>query len=332
MFMENVRKMSALQPLAEDAQRQYLNARSSFTALEQAQKEAAAVRGGMYWKAQNGAEYLIRTSNTNAQKSLGRRNAQTQAVYDAFVKRKASAKEKFDALRLTMDKHRRLNRALDVGRAPNLLVALLKEFEKNGLSEHFLVVGTHAIYIYEAAAGVRVESPAAMATNDIDLLWDTRKRMVFVAAMDRIDSSMIGLLQKVDPSFAIRDDQKYSAINSKGFEVDIIRREAGDEDPGALQTTDNEDDFWVSQARRAGVLLSSEKFSTVLCSTDGNMARATTISPMAFVNFKRWMAEAQDRDDLKRPRDRLQAEIIEALVHEYLPNELGATKKRKPAP
>ncbi len=331
-FMKEIRKTAIIQSLAEDGQRQYLNARSTFTALEQAQKKAAEVRGGMYWKTQNGAEYLIRTSRTNGQKSLGRRSDETQATYDAFIKRKALAEQTLKELTVAMEKHQRLNRALDVGRAPNLFVALLKAFEKYGLSEHFLVVGTHAIYAYEAAAGVRVESAAALATNDVDFLWDTRKRVVFVATMEKLDSSLIGLLQKVDPTFAIRDDQKYSAINSKGFEVDIIRREAGDEDPHPLQITPNEDDFWVTQARRANILLSGPKFSTIVSSSDGKMARVNTIGPMAFVKFKRWMAEVPDRDDLKRPRDRLQADIIEELVHEYLPSELDASTKNKNTP
>lgn len=330
--MENVRKTSILQPLPEDAQRQYLNARSAFSALDQAQRKAAEVRGGMYWKTQNGAEYLIRTSNTNAQKSLGRRSDETQAVYDAFVKRKALAEQTLKELRIAMDKHQRLNRALDVGRAPNLFVALLKAFEAHGLAEHFIVVGTHAIYAYEAAAGVRVASEAALATNDVDLLWDTRKRVIFFATMDKLDASLIGLLRKVDPTFSIRDDQKYSAINSRGFEVDIIRREARGEDPNPLQTTPSEDDFWVAQARRADELLGARKFSTIVCSSDGNMARVVTIAPGAFVKFKRWMAEAPDRDDLKRPRDRLQARIVEELVREYLLGEISAPGNKKASP
>ena len=138
---------------------------------------------------------------------------------------------------------------------------------------------------------------------------------------------MIGVLQKVDPTFTIRDDQKYSAVNSRGFEVDIIRREANEEDPLALQTTPSEDDFWVVQSRRANVLLSGPRFSTIVTSSDGNMARVTTIAPLAFAEFKRWMAETVDRDNLKRSRDRLQAEVIEEMVHEYLPNELGVSGK-----
>jgi hypothetical protein len=43
---------------------------------------------------------------------------------------------------------------------------------------HFRVVGTHAVYAYEAEAGQRV-IPGAIATQDIDFLWDVRKRVQF---------------------------------------------------------------------------------------------------------------------------------------------------------
>ena len=101
-----------------------------------------------------------------------------------------------------------------------LVVALLNRLASTQLSEHFRVVGNHALYAYEAAAGVRLEADA-LATRDIDLLWDTRKRIIFSTQLDRVDSSMLGVLKKVDPSFRIRQGQKYTAVNKDGFEVDM---------------------------------------------------------------------------------------------------------------
>jgi hypothetical protein len=37
---------------------------------------------------------------------------------------------------------------------------------------------------------------------------------------------MVKLLQKVGPTFVVRQDQRYTATNNDGFEVDILRREA----------------------------------------------------------------------------------------------------------
>ena len=138
--------------------------------------------------------------------------------------------------------------------------------------------------------------------------------------MGQLGSSMLAVIKKVDSTFEIRQDQKCTAVNSKGFEVDIIRREATEGDPHPLRLTDNEDDFYAVQAKNAGALLDGPRFSSMIVSVSGHMARMNTISPLAFVRFKRWLAEQPDRDTMKRRRDNLQADLVEELVEEYLPH------------
>lgn len=310
--------------ISENARRQYIDAVAAFTALEAAQEKAAQVRGGMFWKENASGSYLIRTNLDNSQKSLGPRCPETEAMFARFTTRKAELAQRVTKLKEALATHQRMNRALHVGRSPQILVDILRALDKAGVAQYFLVVGTHALYAYEAAAGVRF-SAGALATQDVDLLWDTRKRLTFVAQMQEQNLSMLGLLKKVDTSFALRDDQldKLRAVNDRGFEVDIIRREAGELAPHPLRLTANEGDFWVVQAKNAGVLLSSPAFDAVIVSTNGHMARMHTVAPMAFVGFKRWMATQPGRDGLKKSRDVLQAELVERVVQEYLPNWLG---------
>ena len=317
--MQNIRKNIDLHDIGGDARRQYIDAQSTFSEWERSVKSAAEVRGGMYWKPQGKTDYLIRTSPTNSQKSLGPRSQDTEDNYKKFTARKVSVEARVKNLVAQLGVHKRLNRALFVGRAPQMLVDILSALERAGIAEHFTVVGTHALYAYEAAAGVRVESGDVLATKDIDLLWDTRKRIQFAARMEFAGASMLGLLKKVDPTFEIRHDQRYTAVNSKGFEVDIIRREATDGDPHPLRITDDKDDFWVTQAERAGVLLNAERFTAMIASPSGDMARMTTVAPVAFTRFKRWLAVQPSRDVMKRTRDAMQADVVEAIVAEYLP-------------
>lgn len=320
--MENIRKSADLSDIGNDARRQYIDAQATFTAWEEAVRRAADVRGGMYWKQQGKTEYLIRTSTRNAQKSLGPRSAETEAIFNKFTSTKQALEERRDQLSRALIQHQRLNRALFVGRTPQILIDILNILAKFGIAEHFVVIGTHALYAYEAVAGVRFEPTEALATRDVDLLWDTRKRIRFVTTMENLDSSMIGILQKADRTFEIRDDQRYTAVNSNGFEVDIIRRDASGGDPNPLHLTRDENDFRVVQAKRAGILLSSPPFSAIVVSPSGHMARMNTVSPTAFARFKRWMAGQPDREALKVNRDRLQAELVEQLVEEYLPHLL----------
>jgi hypothetical protein len=319
LFFGGIRVPELITVLNEDSLRQYSDARSAFLAWE-ATEDACARLGRMFWRNKGGVDYLVKTSPANVQKGLGRRSVETETVYARFIDRKAGQEARLASLKESLARHQRMNRALHVGRAPKLLADILAALAKHRLLSHFTVVGTHALYAYEAAAGIRFEAPGALATKDIDLLWDTRRNRVrFETDLLRAGPSMLGLLQRVDPTFQLREDQKHTAVNSKGFEVDIIRREAHEGDPHPMRISSAEEDFWVVQARRAGVLLSAPRFEAVIVSTTGHMARMPTVDPAVFAKFKRWMSEQVDRDPLKRNRDRLQAETVEHVLAEYLP-------------
>jgi hypothetical protein len=324
-----------MEPLPHNTQRQYMDAVSAFTALEEAQQEAEQVRGGMYWHkgppANPEARYLVRTTAAGGETSLGPRSAHTEAIYENFQRRKREAEERLAALQARVDEHKRLNRALRVGRVDPLVVNILNRLAATKLAEHFRVVGTHAVYAYEAEAGLRV-IPGAVATQDIDLLWDVRKRVHFASQLKRVDSSLLGVLKKVDPSFRIRRAQKYTAVNQDGFEVDIIRRQPVDGDAHPIRLSDDEGDFWAAQAVNAHVLLDSPAFSAVIVATNGEMARMNTLHPLAFARFKRWMSELANRDAKKKARDLLQAQIVEEIVGSHLPHlQQGDTGPELPA-
>ncbi|MEI6133303.1 MAG: GSU2403 family nucleotidyltransferase fold protein [Deltaproteobacteria bacterium] len=326
--MEKIRNLLEFVDIGDSARRQYINALSVFTALEEARKKAAQYRGGMYWKkhSKTKIDYLIRTQTDNSQKSIGPRCSETEGMYEKFTSSKSTIESRIRDLLAEAELHRRLNRAILVGRAPQMLVDILNMFSRAGIAEHFKVIGTHAIYAYETAAGVRIEKEAALETYDIDLLWVVEKKLRFQTLMKFNESSMIALLKKVDSTFVIRDERRYTAVNSKGFEVDIMRREMSNEDtqinsnPSRMTTA--EDDFFAVKAPSAGILQGATPFTSVIVSPSGHMARINTVSPVEFIKVKKWLSMRPDRDPIKQSRDKLQANIIEKLVTEYLPHLL----------
>lgn len=286
-------------------------------------EEAAHVRGGIYWHAgplsSKDAKYLVRTTPAGAETSLDARTAETEGIYARFIQRKRESAERVSGLQAALALQQWLNRALRVGRVDPLVIALLTRLSSNRLSEHFRVVGTHALCAYEAAAGVRLDAQT-LATRDIDLLWDTRKRIIFSTQLARVDSSMLGVLKKVDTTFRMRKSQKYTAVNKDGFEVDIIRRKQAGDDPHPIKLSAEDDDFWVAQARRANVLLDSPGFSAVIVGSNGSMARMNTVHPKTFVAFKRWLSSRTEREAMKRSRDMLQADAVQELLEKYMPH------------
>ena len=214
-------------PLSGNAARQLIDACVVFDEHQRVRAQARAYAGGMYWKRQDAYEYLVKTAPNNRQKRLGPRSAQLEAVYAEFTGRKQALEQRLAALRLQLTDAERTNKALKAGRVPPTVVAVLASIEEAGLDAHFVVVGTHALYAYEAAAGVRIVQ-GALATQDVDLLWDARRRVQFVTDMEKFDGSMLRVLQSADASFqrkeGHKEGHKETAINAKGFEVDFLRR------------------------------------------------------------------------------------------------------------
>lgn len=305
-------------PLPDNTARQIIDATTVFNEHRRVKALAATVAGGMYWKRQGDYEYLVRTRPDNKQSRIGARSAQTEATYDEFTARKLATESRLKELATALLEATRMNKAVKAGRTPALVVALLQTLEDAGLGAHFTVVGTHALYAYETAAGVRIVA-GALATQDVDLLWDARKRVRFVSDLGRLDSSMLQVLQRADKTFERKAGQNETAINARGFEVDFLRRQPEGDDPHPFRFSADEADLWPVQALRASVLTNAPRFTHPVIAATGQMAVMNTIAPAAFVEFKRWMAtSAPGRPEPKRRRDQRQADIVAALTAQGL--------------
>ena len=301
-------------PLSDNAVRQLIDSSTVFDEFKRTEIQTRPYAGGMYWKRQEGHEYLVKTSPDNRQKRLGSRSPETEKIYLDFTSRKRDLEGRLTSLRLQLRDAERLNKALKTGRVSSTVVSVLQSIEDAGLGQHFTVVGTHALYAYEAAAGVRIVQ-GALATQDVDFLWAARRRVHFMTDLEKLDSSMLRILQRADATFQRKEGQNETAINAKGFEVDFLRRQPVDGDPHPFRFSNDENDLWPVQAIRASVLTSAPRFEHIVVSATGRMTLMRTIAPETFVAFKRWMAtEALSRPEAKRRRDRRQADIVQSLL------------------
>ena len=305
-------------PLSDNAARQVIDSTTVFGEFVRVQAQARQYAGGMYWKRQQGYQYLVKTQPDNRQQRIGPRTPETERIFEEFTARKSEVEARLKSLKGALTDAERMNKALKAGRVPSMVVSVLQSIDNAGLGEHFTVVGTHALYAYETAAGVRIVQ-GALATQDVDLLWDARRRVRFVTDLGKLDLSMLRVLQLADPTFQRKEGQNETAINAKGFEVDFLRRQPEGDDPHPFRFSDDENDLWPVQALRASVLTNAPRFEHVVISATGRMTLMRTIAPEAFVEFKRWMAEkAPHRPAPKRQRDRRQAAIVQALLDEGL--------------
>jgi hypothetical protein len=309
--------------LEERQIRQYIDAEQARKALVNAEQRAGTYRGSMFWKTVKGKDYLFREYPNGTSRSLGPRSSEIEGILEEFKKGKSTTEHNLKELHKTITAQVRMNSALRVGRTPNVVVGLLEELRKAGLQDHFMVIGTNALYAYETQAGVRFGGDVT-ATTDIDILWDSRKVLTLVEDGNEHFNKhgLLGLIKKVDSSFELQKGEEYRASNSQGYMVDLIKRrpESFFDDKEQGQLIANPDDFWAAKIKNMDWLLSSPKFRQIVVATNGSMAEMVTVDPRAFVFFKNWLSQKEDRDPMKKPRDLAQARAVFELVQEQFPH------------
>lgn len=299
---------------------QYVDACAVFDALDAAEQRASKFRGSMFVRTVGDRSYLIRRDTRGQQRSIGPITEENQFAAQKFTTEKAAIEERVKHLRAELDTHRKLNRSLRVGRAPSIMVRALQALKDAGVDRHFLVVGTHALFAYEQRAGVRFPGDA-LATQDVDLLLDTRKRAQFLAQLDKVDLSLVDLLRRADKTFELKQGDLCTLVNASGFEIDVIRRMATDKDEHPMRATAHEDDIWPVQVATGDKLLGAAPYEQIVVASTGEMARMRTIAPSDYARVKRELGKRKDRDPLKARKDLLQADLVAKLVHDYLPDQ-----------
>ncbi len=283
--------------------------------------ENRSYRGGMHWKKAKGREYLFRSRDRYGHgNSLGPRNPKTEKTLAEFRAGKEKAKARVSALKGRLKEQSRFCKAAVIQRVPRTVTGILRVLDQNRLlGRNVSIVGTNALYAYEAAAGVFVDSPF-LATRDMDILWDIRSRLNLVAVDEQQGSGMLALLRKADRSFELVERQNFRAVNKDGYLVDLIKPEPRNVFKRERRRMGPPGDLEAAEIRNLQWLVSSPKFKQVVIGDDGYPAAMACPDPRAFALHKIWLSDQADRNPLKKKRDRQQALAVAYLVSRYLPH------------
>lgn len=276
-------------------------------------------RGRMRWRKVKGHEYLYRItgSATRSEQSLGRRSPETETLFAEYQAARKRAKRRETSLRKKIESRARINRALGLGQMPRIAAKILREFDSAGLlGTQLIVVGTHALYGYAAKAGVIFQSDL-MATRDIDLMFDTRRRISLALAPELSTSGIMGLLRGIDPTFSHRRGE-FRAMNDEGYYVDLIRPMEADEATKSIKGIADNDLVPVAILGLQW-LMNAPRFETMVIADDGLPVWMSSIDPRVFALYKQWLATSvDDREPLKRKRDGAQAKAVAHVARDYL--------------
>ena len=284
--------------------------------------------GSVRWVTRRGHDYLHRKIGER-ERSLGRRSPETEQAIAAFLSGRTEAKDRASRLAARLDELAPVNRALRLGRVPRVFARILRRLDEQGLlGTHLLVVGTHALFAFEAAAGVQLRS-GLLATSDGDLLWDARQRLSLLLPEARREG-VLALLQRVDHSFQMRAPGDFRAFNSDGFWVDLIRPEDRTFFATSARATvgENAADLRPSPIHGLEWWLNVPRWEAVVVGEDGYPVRMATIDPRAFALHKLWLAQQPQRDPVKAARDRAQAQVAWRLASTFLGLKLAGDELR----
>ena len=190
--------------ISENQARIFIDATQLYDAYREAYRNAFVYRGGMHWKKAKGKEYLFRSrGGYGSGKSLGPRSPETEIIYQKFHQHAAAAKERFKSIKGKILEQARYCKAAKINRVPAIVTRILHELDQRKLlGDHIMVLGTNALYAYEAAAGVRFDSDL-IATMDVDLRWDVRSKLMLAIKEDGDPGDFIDVLRKADKTFQL---------------------------------------------------------------------------------------------------------------------------------
>lgn len=306
------------QELSGDQTRRMIDSEQRYSTYRQARQTLhQSFRGSMTYKRVKDRDYLYHVVDGVA-KSLGPRGPQTDSIISGFQAGRERQRQRRDTLRGLIDAEARVDRAMGLGRTPVVVANILRKLDKSGLlGRGISVVGTNAIYAYERMAGGSFPA-SLLATGDIDLLFDGRRRLRMLVRDDQSEG-LAGLLRKVDASFSLVAPGAFRASNDQGFMVDLIQpRHAA---VAAPQTSvGNTDDLQAAEVEGLAWLQNVPQIQQILLDERAQPFLMIVPDPRAFALHKLWISERPDREVAKARRDRDQARLVAKIVFDYLPN------------
>lgn len=305
--------------LSDQQSRLAIDIAQHYDAYSETLRQLAEMKGMLIWKVLRGKTYLFKKLDARGNgRVIGLRSPETEATLQAARRRKADLREREATTRARLAEEARLAKALRIARVPRTASAVLRVLNRAGLlGRNVIVVGTHALYAYEAAAGVRFDS-SVMETTDVDIFWDARSQLTLAA--DLRGAGLIGLLKQADRTFERASARSLRAVNREGFMVDLLKPLPGDViRDDSRKTMGGEEDLFAVETRNLAWLLSAKKFRQTAIGQDGFPVPFVAPDPRLFALHKLWLGEQPDREPVKKRRDRAQGEAVLNLVLERLP-------------
>lgn len=301
--------------LSGEQQRIGIDAVQLYEHFLELRQEYEQFRGGMLWKTVGSRQYLVKTvDRMGHQNSLGPRSPQTEALFRDFTEKKKDLKERLKSVQNEISARAKFCVAAGINRVPRIAADIVRVLDSRGLiGTHLVILGSHAIYAYEFAAGVQLKA-GLLQTSDLDTLLDTRSELEIAGEVRT--AGLLGLIRKVDKTFRLARKASFRAVNSKGFMVDLLRAPLSPE--AAITSLAAVEDLIAEPLPGLDWLTAAPKIAQIVIAENGYPVRFVVPEPRVFALHKLWLSIQPTRDPVKRKRDFRQGEAVASLALEYL--------------
>jgi hypothetical protein len=284
--------------------------------LLELQEERRTFRGGVRWKKVAGRDYLVRTiDRVGGTRSLGRRSPTTEETYREFIETKRDLDARIKTIHEQIVRQARFCVAAGINRVPRIAADIVRSLDASGLlGNHLIILGSHALYAYEMAAGVHLRV-GLLQTDDLDTLLQTKNEIELAGSIRNL--GLLGILQRVDRTFKPQRKRSFRAVNAKGFMVDLIRAPI-DIGTVGLTSIGREPDLIAESLRGLDWLAAAPRMTQIVIAENGFPVRFVVPDPRVFALHKLWVSIQPTRDPVKRKRDFRQGEAVAQLALDYL--------------
>ena len=300
---------------SDDQRKTYVNSEMQYTSYLQKQiRYNKSFRFRMGWNIQENASYLFKEClDTKKRVSLGKKDEKTIEIYNSFQKQKAELKASLKQSKELLIKNEKINKFTKISRVPNILVDFFRRINELGLDDKILVIGTNALYTYEAQCGVYIEEQH-LATFDIDIFNKRDKKISFALKEKLPKKTLKAILLDVDKSFKKSKGASYRFVNDDDMVVEIItpisKKEQEQDQFSGVLNLEIEGTKWLE---------SSRLYKQMVIGQNGKCAFVTTINPLEYAVYKKWLGEHERKDLMKKQRDIKQSYLVTKLIKEYMP-------------
>ena len=190
------------------------------------------------------------------------------------------------------------------------MVAIYQKINELKLDDKMVLIGTNALYAYEAHCALFVEEEQ-LATDDIDVLAKSSKELSVIFREVLPKGKVTSLLKLIDKSFEQDKKVPYRFRNKRGVVLEIIYP------TNSQKYTHQKNDEFID-IMELEWLENSRIFKSMVIGENGKCAILSTIHPLEFAVYKHWLSLQSDRDIHKKNRDAQQSKLVTELIEDYM--------------